>query len=278
VSRVPREAAIGHREADPRTAAVLHARRELHRRAAGQAMPVPGGIVLRCPELPDVPDLNALHLDAPAPAELTGAALQRLAARGLDGLPHHHVVLDDAAAGERLGTHLQPAGWARRRVGVMVQVDGGTAPPPAVEVRRLPEAALIAVQHAALAQEAPDGLAAGVLEQLAQGVRRLRCAATCWAGFGVIRNGAAVASASLLLDTQAAGRRPIALIEEVGTLRVHREQGLGRAVVLAAVRAARAAGAQTVAVCVDADDWPQLMYARLGFVTAGRQIALTRPI
>jgi GNAT superfamily N-acetyltransferase len=256
-------------------AGVLHARRELRRRAADRVVELPGGIVLRTSELPEVPDLNALHLDSPLPAELTAGTIAQLATRELNGLPHHHVVLDDAAAGERLADELEPVGWARRRVGVMVRTDVEAPPSPAVEVHRLPEATLIAVQRAAMEQEAPGGLGPELLEQLGQGAGRLRRAATCWAGFGVLREGAPVASATLLLDTRVTGR-PLALIEEVGTLRAHREQGLGRAVVLAAVQAAHAALARTIAVCVDADDWPQLMYARLGFVAVGRQIALTR--
>jgi hypothetical protein len=46
--------------------------------------------------------------------------------------------------------------------------------------------------------------------------------------------------------------------------------------VLAAIGAAREWGADTVMVPADADDWPQLMYARWGFAAIGRQVTLTR--
>ncbi len=35
-------------------------------------------------------------------------------------------------------------------------------------------------------------------------------------------------------------------------------------------------GAELIVVPADADDWPQLMYAGLGFEPLGRQVTLTR--
>jgi hypothetical protein len=46
--------------------------------------------------------------------------------------------------------------------------------------------------------------------------------------------------------------------------------------VCAAVAHAGRWGAELIVVPADADDWPQVMYARLGFAPAGRQVALTR--
>jgi GNAT superfamily N-acetyltransferase len=67
----------------------------------------------------------------------------------------------------------------------------------------------------------------------------------------------------------------VAMIDEVGTLRAYRQRGLARAVVSAAVGAARAWGAGLIVVPADADDWPQLMYRRLGFAPVGIQVSLT---
>ena len=55
------------------------------------------------------------------------------------------------------------------------------------------------------------------------------------------------------------------MIEEVGTLASHRERGLAKAVVSAAIRSAGEWGADLIVVPADADDWPQLLYAKLGF-------------
>lgn len=61
-----------------------------------------------------------------------------------------------------------------------------------------------------------------------------------------------------------------AQIENVGTLEEWRGRGVARAVVLGALDAARAAGAENVFIVADEDDWPRDLYARLGFDRIGR--------
>jgi GNAT superfamily N-acetyltransferase len=67
----------------------------------------------------------------------------------------------------------------------------------------------------------------------------------------------------------------VAMVEQVATLRLYREQGLAKAVVSGALRAAAEWGADHVVVPTDADDWPQLLYAGLGFEPVGRQVTFT---
>jgi GNAT superfamily N-acetyltransferase len=93
--------------------------------------------------------------------------------------------------------------------------------------------------------------------------------------FGAAEPGGELASmCALFLDADVRGRR-VATVEEVGTLAAHRRRGLARAVVNAAVLHAVGWGADLIVVPADADDWPQLMYAALGFAPAGRQVTLT---
>ena len=54
------------------------------------------------------------------------------------------------------------------------------------------------------------------------------------------------------------------------TLEEFRGLGVARAVVLAAVEAARAAGAERVFIAADDDDWPKSLYERVGFDRIGR--------
>jgi GNAT superfamily N-acetyltransferase len=61
----------------------------------------------------------------------------------------------------------------------------------------------------------------------------------------------------------------IAQVEDVGTLEAARGRGLAQSVVLAALDAARALEPELIFLCADADDWPQLLYAKLGFETVG---------
>jgi len=61
-----------------------------------------------------------------------------------------------------------------------------------------------------------------------------------------------------------------AQVEFVDTLEEFRGLGVARAVVLAAVEAARAAGAERVFIAADDDDWPKSLYERVGFDRIGR--------
>jgi mycothiol synthase len=65
------------------------------------------------------------------------------------------------------------------------------------------------------------------------------------------------------------------MIDEVGTLMTARGRGLARAVVSAAIDAAIGEGCDPIFVPADADDWPQLLYAKLGFEPLGTQVAFT---
>jgi ribosomal protein S18 acetylase RimI-like enzyme len=60
-----------------------------------------------------------------------------------------------------------------------------------------------------------------------------------------------------------------AQVEAVITLEEARGRGVGTAMVLGAVEAAREAGATWIHLFADASDWPREWYRRLGFVDAG---------
>jgi ribosomal protein S18 acetylase RimI-like enzyme len=68
----------------------------------------------------------------------------------------------------------------------------------------------------------------------------------------------------------------IAQVEDVGTLLDCRERGHAKAIVLAAVAAAQAAGDKSIFLTAEAADWPQLMYAKLGFEVVGDLTILRR--
>jgi GNAT superfamily N-acetyltransferase len=68
----------------------------------------------------------------------------------------------------------------------------------------------------------------------------------------------------------------VAQVEAVATREKSRNRGLASAVVLHAVRDARAEGARLVFLCCDALDWPRLLYGRLGFDVLGEYVNFTR--
>ena len=72
------------------------------------------------------------------------------------------------------------------------------------------------------------------------------------------------ASACCLLADSEIGQ-----VEDVGTLESARGRGLARAVIRAAVAASREAGHAHTFIVADAEDWPRLLYGKLGFEPCG---------
>jgi GNAT superfamily N-acetyltransferase len=258
----------------------LAADRAVRRRAAREAIPLTAGLAVRHPELYDVHYLNAVLLDStpPAPIGLDGAAVAAVAERWLGDLGHRHIVFDDPGAGERAAAELASAGWERGRTVVMVFGGDPAAVEPDARARPISEAEMDALQLANLREQSPEAHArAGVAARLLATQQRLR-ATTPSRCFGAGEPRAELAAmCTLYLDPDVNGRR-VAMVTDVATRVAHRERGLGRAVVSAAVAHAAGWRADLIAVAADADDWPQLMYAGLGFGPIGRQVALTRRV
>jgi ribosomal protein S18 acetylase RimI-like enzyme len=69
----------------------------------------------------------------------------------------------------------------------------------------------------------------------------------------------------------------VAQIEDVATVEQHRGKGYATAVVLQAAKEGRKAGADLVFLVADGEDWPQLLYGRLGFDEIGRVYKFLTP-
>jgi GNAT superfamily N-acetyltransferase len=253
----------------------LAADRAVRRRAALATTPLHKGLVVRHHDLYDVHYLNAVLLDAGAP-DISGAGAAAIAEQWLGDLSHRHVVFDDAAAGERVAAELAGDGWERGRVVLMASSGSPVAANLDPRARPISEAEMDALQIAAVRDHAPEVQAAeGLGARLVATQRRVR-ATTRARCFGAGDPGEELASmCTVLLDPDVGGRR-VALLTEVGTRAAYRERGLARAVVLAAIAEAARWGAERIVVGADADDWPQLMYARLDFSPVARQVTLTR--
>jgi hypothetical protein len=151
-----------------------------------------------------------------------------------------------------------------------------SAAPRDVRARRLREDELRSLQLACLQQEVVGSSVSRELPTLLGDAQALLRATTTSLGFGAEQPAAeTVSSCTLFLDADVGGRR-VATVDAVATLREHREQGLARAAVSMALRAAGEWSADLIVVGADADDWPQLMYASLGFRALGRRWLFTR--
>lgn len=175
------------------------------------------------------------------------------------GLAHRKLELMDIADAERLGPELTRLGWEGDRTLYMV-------------LRRAPDREAdvtpSAVDPASLAElrkeiaRDEDGEDEEVgLQLLEREIRLGGIADGRW--FAVEREGE-VAACCVLYRRGGTGQ-----VEAVTTSPRHRNQGMARALVLAAAEASREAGDELTFIAADAEDWPKQLYERLGFDPVG---------
>jgi GNAT superfamily N-acetyltransferase len=258
-------------------AAALAFDRAVRMRGADRCIDLPDGVVVLASTLPRIYHLNCVLLDAPLAGWLDPSAIVRLADDWLGHLDHRQVLLDDATAGERLEPAFTAAGWARQRTLFMVWSGANTHSRAASDPRgrEITDAQLRALQFELFAEErAPRGPAGKhLIAALVAGQDSLRAGtrARCFgAGEGEVLD----SSCTLFLE-RGAGQGGAAMIDEVATRLARRGRGLARAAVARALDVARAEGCDPIVIPADADDWPQLIYAKLGFEPVGQQVTFT---
>lgn len=250
----------------PELARILAMARWVAEVSATRVEPWPFGTAVFTDDFPGRYDSNFLRVErsvgGTTPPELAAEADRLLA-----HLRHRELVIEDAAEGSRLADGFRELGYLVDRIVLMAQrthADAGTVLPTAVEVDAH------ALRSAVIATNlAIDGMGRDDAEMLAD----FRVATAARAGtrfFAVQLDGVLAAYCELYLHDGAAQ------VEDVNTLEAWRNRGAGRAVVIEAVAAARAAGADLVWLAADADDWPRVLYAKLGFVPVGHTWQFTK--
>ena len=158
------------------------------------------------------------------------------------------------------------AGWSAEGLVVMTLRSGdqrGDVPP--ADVREVDFAAV----RGLIEQWYGDTMSAAEASKLAESDADASSAGGArW--FLVERDGEAAACCQLL------GADGVGQVEQVYTASAHRGAGLASTVVRAAIAAARHRGDDLVIIMADADDWPQRLYERLGFVTVDAYRSFTR--
>jgi GNAT superfamily N-acetyltransferase len=222
-----------------------------------RVQPTAHGAAMLTPSLSLVWQLNAIHVDDPhADAE----ALVREADELQRSLGHRKLVVHDEALGTRLAPRLEALGWNVFRLLVMVQrrpPEREVAPGAGAEIRRAEGAAALA----AFRREQPFGWQEEAVRQLGAMDER----------YGLALEAHDFASPP---DDPACACRlysdgELAQFDEVGTVEARRGRGHATAAVLAATEYAQAAGRSPVFLLTDANDWPRLLYGRLGFDAIG---------
>jgi ribosomal protein S18 acetylase RimI-like enzyme len=227
---------------------------------AGEARPSSVGTAFYDEQIPLRLDSNFLRVDRPASPEAVLAESERLGRR--------MVVVPDAEHGEELAPFFAGRGWLVRRHVLMAQHREPDRSADLSRVEEVEEAELRPPRQRVVAGE-PWGKPE-VMAQLFAAKHRI--AERVRVRFFALRAGGEVASYTDLYQDGAEAQ-----VEDVGTLPEHRERGYATAVVLAAIAAARADGAEFVFLIADLEDWPKELYRKLGFDELGYFVKFVSP-
>lgn len=216
---------------------------------------------------------NRLIVEAPLEratfADLVAEADVLMAPRGL---AHRRIDDLDPSDDERLRAAFEGAGWRRDDNTWMAwRREPDRRPSPGV-AHEVSWDELRPTVERSTARE-PYATDRETVRQLVDRMERWRAAATVRHFAVSAPHGDGLAAYCHLVLGPAPGS---GMVDEVATLEEWRGRGFARAVVLAAVDAACAAGADCIWLYADADDWPRELYRKLGFDDLGRTVTWTR--
>jgi GNAT superfamily N-acetyltransferase len=246
------------RPTDEALAGALEFLRTMIVKTVDEVRPISEGLVVVTPSLPAVWTANQLRLtDAPDFQALLDLADEQLAEFG-----YRHIAIEDQAAGPELETAFRAAGWKVDRELVMVL---GEAPDRAADMTAVTEASEDEVMElmARWFDEDPEPGGRGEHEQLVAYTRREAHV------HGDRMLGVRSADGLLVAITRLRSDGSTAQVEDVYTVPEARRRGFARALVSRAVELAREAGAELTFITADDEDWPKLLYGRIGFRPAG---------
>ena len=240
----------------------------LDRRSNEEIVEYEWGRAFLSPELPLAWDANWALIERPgmSAAEVVAAAEESLAA-----FAHRAVAIKDESEGERLAAAIEAfPGWETERNLYMLlrgEVETGTGG----EVLETPLSGCEDLRRELIRAEFPadlDDLEETADQLLEMGRRTGEAGGDRW----FVAPPGEPASACCLLSEGEIGQ-----VEDVGTLASARGRGLAQTVIRGAVAASRAVGHRHTFIVADADDWPRLLYEKLGFEACGVLHILRKP-
>ncbi|MDQ2630783.1 MAG: GNAT family N-acetyltransferase, partial [Actinomycetota bacterium] len=225
------------------------------------------GRAFLCPSLPLVWDLNWMLIEREG---MTVAEVIAAAEVALTDFQHRTVAIRGEADGARLAKEIEDVpGWEAETTIYMVwRGESGRRAQSEVREARLTECEDLRREliRSGLSAEATEP--ERTTEQLLEMDHRFSAVA---AGRWFLAPAQDPASACCLFSADGIGQ-----VEEVGTLPAARGRGLAQAAILAAIAASQDAGHRVTFLGADANDWPRLMYEKLGFETCGTMHVLRR--
>lgn len=221
------------------------------------------GTALFHSDFPNVYDLNYLRVEdgeSRPTADALAAEAERI--QGGAGLRHRKVRVTDEGLGRDVEEGFEKLGWNRERTVVMAHHREPDQRPATGSATRIDLNQMRRARELSLRQE-PEKKSESEIRQLVDCARLME--ESIGARFYGARAGDEIASTCELYSDGATAQ-----IEAVITLEQHRNKGLARAVVMAALDDAVAEGHDLVFLVADDDDWPQELYRKLGFEAIGR--------
>lgn len=256
----------------PILARIIAFRTAFARRQAATVIEVAGGFAVLDAECAASYDHNKVilaRLDHPADAIATADRVL-----GGAGLSHRMVVVNDDETGPAGASAFTDAGY-HHETSLFMRHTGVAADRPADPSLRVEAVAwpvLAPVDRHAWREQMATASDQAIDQLVMRRATRLRGADEV--SFFAVRDdaGEIAAHAELYLD-RAGG---IAQIEQVMTLPRHLGRGYARAIMAEGLQRALAAQCDLVFLEADAEDWPRLFYARLGYEPVGRTHSFTR--
>lgn len=232
----------------------------LDRRSNEEVIDYEWGVAFLSPALPFAWDANWALIER---AGMTAAEVVAAAEESLGAYEHRAVAIRDEAEGESLAPEIEALpGWEVER-NLYMDLREGSDPEASDDVLETPLAGCEDLRRELIRGEFSadtDNLEETVDQLLEMGRRTGEAGGDRW----FVAPAENPTAACCLLSAGDIGQ-----VEDVGTLAPARGQGLAQAVIRAAIAASREAGHTDTFIVADADDWPRLLYEKLGFEACG---------
>jgi GNAT superfamily N-acetyltransferase len=228
-------------------------------RSAEEVRSVGAGLVITAPALPAVWSVNQLRVTEP----LEFHPLVELADRELASTGYRHIAVEHQASGARLELAFRSASWKVERDLLMVLVDRPDRDADTSVVIEAGEDEVMGLMRRWHLEGADSAVDEDEIAQLVEYNRREGQA------LGARLFGVRSSDRQLVAIAQLRSDGATAQVEDVYTAPEARGRGYARALVTRAVELAREAGHELIFITADDQDWPKLLYRRVGFRPVG---------
>jgi len=226
------------------------------------------GTVLSTPSLPGAWSVNAVRLEGPQP-QLTLADASGLCRSHLADVPYDHVLVEDEQTADRLGALAREEGWRVDRELVMALEHPPERDVDTIRVREGDLEEVLDLTDEWFVEEG-EATTPAIAADLREMTRREH-AATPERRFVVDDPPGRAAAMTSMRE-----RDRVCQLEDVYVRPDVRRRGHARALVTHAAAFARRDDHEVVFILADEDDWPQRLYASVGFAPIGRTAILHR--